>query len=36
LKLRCARRKTEEEETESFNPINLDYIFEDEEDPFKL
>jgi len=36
LKLRCAKRKTEEEVSESFNPINLDYIFEDEEDPFNL
>jgi len=36
LKLRCAKRKTEQEVTESFNPINLDYIFDDEEDPFNL
>jgi len=35
LKLRCARRRTEEELTESFNPINLDYIFDDD-DPLKL
>ena len=35
LKLRCARRRTEEELTESFNPINLDYIFDDD-DPLNL
>ena len=33
--MRCARRRTEEELTESFNPINLDYIFDDD-DPLNL
>jgi len=34
LKLRCTKQNTEEEVTESFNPNNLDYIFNDEKDPF--